>query len=286
MHPSIFSKLLDDRSLDDAIATAADIGFEGIEIMARTPHFPADTTRERAERIKTLLDDRSLDVPCLATYTGEYTTKTDDECEAELETFERFLELSEILDCELLRHGPGGPTVRTATDDDFERAATWLRRAADLAAAYDRTVGIEIHSHRLSETTDSTLRLLELIDRENVGVIHDAGNMFIVDDLYGPESIKKLGDRLVHVHIKDLSRIDDDSLADAFSLETPRGTEAFRRESLGDGDIDHASLFKALVDGGYDGYVTTETTARRIDRETIAKRELEAMTRMMRTAIE
>ncbi|WP_207592808.1 TIM barrel protein [Halomontanus rarus] len=279
MHPSLFTKLFDDRSLDEAITTAAEIGFDGVEIMAREPHFPADTSHERAAEIKTLLDDHGLTVPCLATYTGGYSTKSDDECEAELEAFERFLALSEILEVDVLRHGAGGPSVREATDEDFERAATWLRRAADVAAEYDRTVALEIHSHRLTETTDSTLRLLELIDRENVGVIHDAGNMYIVDDPYGSESLAKLDDRVVHVHVKDLSRIDDPSLSDAFSLETPRGEETFRRESLGDGDIDHASVFEALAESGYDGYVTTETTARRIDRETVATREYEALTR-------
>jgi L-ribulose-5-phosphate 3-epimerase len=277
MHPAIFTKVFDDRSLDDAIESAARIGYSGVEIMAREPHFPSTASHDRAREIGSLLDDLDLVVPCLATYTGGYTTKTDEECEAELEEFERFLSLSEALDVDLLRHGPGGPSVREATDDDFERAATWLRRAADRADAYDRTIGLEIHSHRLTETTETTMRLVESVDRENVGVIHDAGNMFIVDERYGRESLDRIGDRLAHVHLKDLSRVSDRSLPDAFSLDTPRGEETFRRESLGEGDVDYGSLFGALDDAGYEGSVTTETTVRRIDREEVARRELDAM---------
>ena len=51
-----------------------------------------------------------------------------------------------------------------------------------------------------AETTESTLRLVDAIDRENVGVIHDASNIFIVDDDFDPASIDRLGDHLAHVH--------------------------------------------------------------------------------------
>lgn len=276
MQPSVFTKLFDDRRLDDAIETAAEIGYDGVEIMARDPHLPADTSHERAEEIGALVDRVGVEIPCLATYTGGYARKSETECEAELEAFERFLELSEPLEVDLLRHGAGRPSVREATDEDFERAAEWLRRAADLAGTYDRTVGLEIHSHRLTETVDSTLRLLERIDRDNVGVIHDAGNMFIVDDEYGRSSVERLGDRLVHVHVKDLARIDDPSRSDAFELETERGEEVFRREFLGDGEVDHGPLFEALADHGYDGYATVESNVRRTDPVDVAEHELAA----------
>lgn len=285
MDPSIFTKIFDDRTLDEAIATAATLGFDGVEIMAREPHFPADTSHERAEEIAALVDDLDMAIPCLATYTGGYARKSGEEREAELEAFERFLELAEILDVDLLRHGAGGPSVRKATDVDFERAATWLRKAADRAATYDRTIGLEIHAHRLTETADSTRRLLEMIDRDNVGIIHDAGNMFIADDPFGPESVEKLGNDIVHVHVKDLSRTDDRSLSDAFELETQRGSESFRHERLGEGNVDHGPLFEALADCGYDGHVTTESSVARVPPETVAAHELEELRRLIDRAL-
>lgn len=284
MDAAVFTKLFDDRNLDDAIETAARIGYDGVEIMARDPHLPADTSRERTEEIGALLDQHGLEIPCLATYTGGYTRKSETECQAELDAFERFLELSELLDVNLLRHGAGRPAVRKATDADFERAADWLRRAADLAATYDRTLGLEIHSDRLTETVDSTLRLVEMIDRENVGVIHDAGNMYIVEDDFGPASVERLGSRLVHVHVKDEVRIDDASQPDAFELETDRGMEVFRRELLGDGAVDHGPLFGALGERGYDGHVTIETNVRRLDPVEVAEHDLEAVRELIARA--
>lgn len=277
MRTALFTKVMESHSLEDVIATAGEIGYDGVEIMAREPHLPADTGRERAETIAAALDDAGLSVPCLATYTGGYSRLSDEECEAELDALEGFLALAELLDVDLVRHGAGGPSIREANEEDVERAATWLRRAAELADSYDRTIGLEIHSHRLSETTESTLELLERIDHDAIGVIHDAGNMFLADDPFGPESVERLGDHLVHVHEKDLARVDDASLADTFALETPRGEELFRREFLGDGDVDHGPLFGALAERGYDGFVTAETTVRRVDEEEVAEKEFERL---------
>lgn len=277
MKAAIFTKIFDDRPLEAAIETAAEIGFDGVEIMARDPHLSPDTTREQGERLRELADEHGVEIPCLATYTGGYARASDDERAAELETFERYLELSEPLGVELLRHGAGGPTPREATDEEIETAAAWLGRAADRAAAYDRTIGLEIHPNRLTETVDSTLQLLELVDRDNVGVIHDAGNMFIVSDTYGPESVERLGEDLLHAHIKDLSRSTDPELADTFWLETPDGDASFRHELLGDGGVDHEPLIGALAESGYSGYATLESNVTRIDPETVAAEELDRL---------
>jgi sugar phosphate isomerase/epimerase len=120
------------------------------------------------------------------------------------------------------------------------------------------TLGIEIHAHTLVETVDATQRLLRDIDRDNVGAIHDAGNMYIVEEPFGPESVERLGDDLVHVHVKEEARVDDPDLPGAFELETDAGDELFQPRRLGEGDVDHGPLFDALQDAGYDGFVTDE----------------------------
>lgn len=282
--PALFSKVLDDRSLEDAASLTAEIGYDGIEPMCREPHLDVDRSTDEVIAFREHLDDLGLAVPCLATYTGHYVGKSTDECEEQLEEFETFLEFAEILDCDVVRHGPGGPPVRDATDDQFEHAASWLARAADAAAEYDVTVGIEIHAHRLSETVASTKRLLEEIDRENVGAIHDAGNMYIVGDDFGPDSVRRLGDDLVHVHVKDERRIDDPDAPGAFQLETDDGLETFQPRRLGEGAVEHGPLFDALADAGYDGFVTDECHVPQDDPDedvAVAAHELERLRELL-----
>ncbi|WP_255171417.1 sugar phosphate isomerase/epimerase family protein [Natrononativus amylolyticus] len=281
LQPALFSKVLGERSLQEAATLTAECGYDGFEPMCRDPHLGPDRSLEEVRELRDHLDDLGLGVPCLATYTGNYAALSEPECEAELETLESFLGFAEILDCDVVRHGPGGPPLRDATDADFEHAAAWMRRAADRAAEYDVTVAMEIHAHRLSETVDSTRRLLEAIDRDNVGAIHDAGNMYIVGDDYGPESVRRLGDDLVHVHVKDLQRIEDATGPGTFELETDDGVEAFQRRRLEEGAVDHGPLFAALEEAGYDGYVTAESTAPAEDDVALAEHELAALSRLL-----
>jgi sugar phosphate isomerase/epimerase len=255
---SVFTKIFADRSVTETFELAAEIGFDGVEPMCRDPHVSVETPMEQVEEWKAKLDELGLSVPCLATYTGYYVEKDENECEAELEDLERFCRMADILDCDLVRHWAGGPSVHEADPDHFETAAHWMRRAADVAAEYDKTLAIEIHAGGLTETADSTVDLLDRIARDNVGAIHDAGNMFIMDTDFGAQSVETLGDDIVHVHVKDEARFEDDSLPGAFEVETRHGTEVFRHTMLGQGETDHEPLFEALVETGYDGAVSVE----------------------------
>lgn len=288
MQFALFSKVLADRPFEAAARTAADLGYDAVEPMAREPHLGADTSPERAAELAALLSDLGLSVPCLTTYTGGYVDGTDAECEADLAALDPFLDLADALDCDLVRHAPDGPPVHEATEADFERAATWTRRAADRAAEHGKTLCVELHAHKVTETVDSTLDLLDRVDRENVGVIHDAGNLFIVGESFGRESVERLGDRLVHVHVKDIARVPlDTDGPGTLELETRRGRERFQHRLLGEGDVDHGPLVAALVDTGYDGYLTAEHPPQRAageDPVVVARHELAELRRLVDAA--
>ncbi|UTF52466.1 sugar phosphate isomerase/epimerase family protein [Natronosalvus rutilus] len=288
IQPALFSKVLRDRSLGEAVDLTAEIGYDGFEPMCRAPHLDVDRTTDEVAALRERLDDHGLGVPCLATYTGAYVDKPRSECEAQLEALERFLEFATLLDCDLVRHNPGGPAPWKATDEDVETAATWYQRAADRAAAYDVTLLIEIHARWLSETVSGTKQLLSAIGRDNVGVIHDAGNMFLVGEEYSADSVDRLGDDLRHVHVKDEQRVvDADEFPGSFRLETADGLQTYRPRRLGEGEVDHAPLFEALAAAEYDGFVTAECSVPQDepgDDVAIATHELDQLTTLIDNA--
>lgn len=257
MQVSVLTKLFGDRSLEEACEVAADLGFDAVELMGRDPHFGPETTIEEAEALRATLDDLGLDVSCVASYTGGYLDKGPDEQERELERLERFCELARAVDCHRVRHGPGGPPEHRATDDDYEEAIEWMRRACDVAAQYNVELLVEIHSLTVVESAAAARRLLDGVDRDNLGAMHDAGNMYISRKEFGPRSVEVLGEQLDHVHVKDELRVADEARG-TFELETPVGQELFQPRLLGDGAVDHGPLFSALQDAGYDGYITLE----------------------------
>lgn len=274
MKVALFTKVLaaPERDCHDVCEAAADLGYDAVEFMGRD-HVGPDTTEAEARDLRATLDDCGLDVAALGTYTGGYVGVSDGQRRRELADLEALLDVAGVLGTDLLRHAPGGPSPHEADDADFEVAAEWLRRAADR----DCRLAVEIHPNSLAETIDSTLRLLDAVDRENVGAIHDAGNMFIAGEPFGPASVERLGDRLFHVHVKDEARVERADLPGAFEMETVAGTGVFQHRRLGEGDVDHAPLFEALAATGYDGYLTDECHAPADDDAAVAAREREVL---------
>ncbi len=120
-----------------------------------------------------------------------------------------------------------------------------LRFAED----YGVKILIEPHGH----ITDSVKLMGEVLDRCNsdaLGINLDTGNLWLGggDSL---EMIAKFGSIIEHVHWKDLPQ----------EMVEKRGTQfgcGMSLTALGDGVIDIAAIYQALVGAGFDGYSTLE----------------------------
>ncbi|MBI3970731.1 MAG: sugar phosphate isomerase/epimerase [Chloroflexi bacterium] len=156
-------------------------------------------------------------------------------------------------------HGPGrsyGERVsqggsRTATHADFEITAKHLREAAAIAADLGVEISIEMHQHSLADNAWSCLHLLELVDRPNVGVNPDLGNLYWTYE-HPEETIEQcivaLAPKAKYWHCKQLRRVHIPDLGKAFFLKVP----------LPDGEIDYRFAISAMVDAGYQGYLAVE----------------------------
>jgi len=257
MKTSLFSLTLRERPLEEVIAIAKEIGYEGIELLAREPHLPAETKESRAKEIKKKLDEAELPVTCIASYTRYRRDFSRDEARKQKDDFRRFVDLAVILDSPIIRHNPAGSEAH-ATDDDYKYAAEWYNEICELAAEGNVKVGIEIHNGSLVESAESCRKLIDMVERENIGAIHDAGNMYISGNDFGEQSVEVLGDRLIHAHVKDELRVEDPNLPGAFKCRTKNGEEIFVATLLGEGGADHLPLFKALARRGYKGYLSAE----------------------------
>lgn len=260
MQTAVLTKMFGESSLFRACDLAADAGFDGVELMGRDPHLGPETSVEEAEKLRTHLDEIGLDVVCLATYTGNYANheKNDTDRETELDVLDHYCDLALALDCNLIRHNPGGPPEHRAKDADYERATTWLQQAADRAAEDNLRLAVEIHSATIIESAGTAVDLFERIDRENVCAIHDAGNMYLSGTDYGIDSVATLGEWLGHVHVKDEIWITDANAYAASSIETAACEGTFQPCLLGTGGVDHAPLFAALQEREYDAAITAE----------------------------
>jgi sugar phosphate isomerase/epimerase len=158
------------------------------------------------------------------------------------------------------RGGPGDRGVgertnqvssRLANHADFEVTAKHLREAGAMAADYGIDLSIEMHQNSIADNSWSVLHLLQLIDRPNVGVNPDLGNLYWNYD--EPEescedAIMNLAPKAKYWHCKQLQRVHVPELERAYFLKVP----------LPDGEIDYRFAISAMLDANYDGYLAVE----------------------------
>jgi sugar phosphate isomerase/epimerase len=159
---------------------------------------------------------------------------------------------------------PGGPgadvgertsqgSSRLATQADYELTARRFREVADFAADHGVEISIEMHQHSIADNSWSCLHLLDLIDRQNVGVNPDLGNLlwnYEVPEETPEACIVALAPRAKYWHCKQLQRINVPELQKSYYIRVP----------LPDGDIDYRFALSAMVEANYQGYFAVEGT--------------------------
>ncbi len=283
MKTSIFTLIFANRTIEEAIKLAKEIGYDGVELWGREPHISADTSVERAKEIRRILDYYELEIPSIGSYVGEFSVISDAECNKSIEELEKYLNLMEILRCDLIRVNCGGPNAFLAQDYHYNKALYWMDKCAELAKQYNKKIAMEIHNGGLVENLEAASKFIRSLNKDNVGFIHDAGNMYITDTDYGKKSVNVLGDKIFHVHVKDELRVNDDKLSGAFHNRTIYGDEIFQHRLLGEGAVDHIPLFKGLLEIGYKGFLSCECHAALPDIER-ASRELREIKNQIKIA--
>ncbi|MDQ1723833.1 MAG: hypothetical protein QOG52_861 [Frankiaceae bacterium] len=136
--------------------------------------------------------------------------------------------------------------------DVFAAARTDLEWVAERAAHHHVTALVELHHRTIVASASAAMRLIDGLDPAHVGVIHDIGNLTIEGYEDPLSAFQMLGPYLAHVHVKN----------GAWERVGQAGDGAIewgdRWVPLRDGRADLAAYFRALVEHGYDGWVTLE----------------------------
>lgn len=274
---AVFSGMFKTVPLEQAMKTAAKIGYEAIELQVApgSIHLDMNCTAERANEIKKMADDSGIGICLVYSPLGGNVLTDEAQRQKGLEDVERFLEISDRMSCKMLKVTAGRLKNSAYRDDEAAIVATWLGAACDRAAKHGSRVVAEIHFGQYCETVAMARKIIDLVNRQNFGVIHDAGNLMITGDIYGEDSVKILGDRIFHVHVKDMVRV---GAEDATGHNYIAGR--FKRAPLNEGNVDHRPLFSALKKIGYAGYLSCEATGGD-DPAAVAKHEFDEMKKLL-----
>ncbi len=139
-----------------------------------------------------------------------------------------------------------------ASQQDYEISADALRGFADRAADLGIGISIEIHQHSIFDTTWAARKIHTLVDRPNLSINPDLGNIYWTWDNPHETSEQAIHDIAPvsnhYWHCKNLKRVYFPELERAIFLQTP----------LPDGDIDYCFALTAMIQGGFDGTIIVE----------------------------
>ncbi len=150
-------------------------------------------------------------------------------------------------------HYDGYDTEIDMSDDEWEIFLRNLRRFQDTTQARGLTTALHPHWGMAISRKNQVDRLLNSCD---VGMCVDTGHLFLsgVDPL---DVVKDAGDRVLHVHVKDLTN--------EMAEKVQTGQVPFRQATIegmfvpaGAGDVDIAGVIKHLEGRGYQGWYVLE----------------------------
>lgn len=233
--------------LDAFIDKAADLGYQGVMLMAKRPHLSVlDYGVEECRRLREKLGSRGLRSPCVAGYTN---------FSADLEHGDiphREIQIRHVADLARMAQALGANVVRVFTGYQNPAAtyqAQWkmlvetLRECARRASDYGVTVGVQNH-HDLAAGYETMHDLICAVNEPNCKAMFDAWAPY----LHGADlaaAARKLGPLTVHTTVADYQvrpRYRYAPSAVNYAAETPLAQAV----PMGEGAIDYRGFLSAL----------------------------------------
>ena len=234
-----------DWSFRSVYATAADLGFDGVEIRGIADEMYApkiyNFSNKKIERSMAHLEKRGLEINLLTS--GAYVLGNPDFESVKTEIRE-YSELAKKLGVKYVRVlMERTPTPEAAPD--FEYLAKSYRELCGIAAEYGVTLLTETNGF----LSDSKVcrRFMETVDAENMGLIWDVHHTYRFFDESPEETVSNIGMYIKHVHLKD-------------SVKGSNGKITYML--TGYGDLPFDKVIEALKNIGYDGYLSYEWVKR------------------------
>jgi L-ribulose-5-phosphate 3-epimerase len=230
---SISTCCYDGYPLQTALEQISSLGFSRVEIAAVTgwtEHVvPEKMNLAEFKKVHQLLAANSLSAP---SFSGHVDLGTADS----VPLFKRRIEFAEFI---------GSSIVNTFTTHPSKKDA-FLRNIEILSAfAAKRNIRLALETHGdLVDSGRSGALLVKELARQNIGLNYDPANVvFFKGNVDIGNDIRLVGEKLMHLHMKDV-KIDSD------------GSVCF--PCLGEGDVDFPKLLGAMQGMSYDGPVSLE----------------------------
>jgi L-ribulose-5-phosphate 3-epimerase len=245
---------IDIRQTLPAIARA---GFDGIEptfVAGAIPDPERDhpDALQNAKRLRSICDDLGMAIPSMRGGRVPWRTIPSNDPKERTKAVDhtrRALDLVAAMGGTTLLVVPGERTPDVSYDVHWSRVVEYARGVADFARDYRVRIGFENVEARFPVSVRDWQALIDEIDSQWVGVYLDTGNVLWMGFGYPEHWIRALDHRIVQVHFKDAR----------YRLQG--ATLHSEIHHILDGDVNWASVMKALNQINYRGWISVEPEA-------------------------
>jgi len=239
-------------SLEDSIRRISEIGYEGVEILADVPHaYPPMFGKEQIGSAIDTLSECKIQVSNLNAFTLYAITDVYHPSWIENDNSLRELRIQHTINCiELAQRigsrnistEPGGPIEPRVTDIVGLRKLfiDSLNKAVAIAEKDKIKILIEPEPNLLLENSSEFLDFIKNVDSDYVKLNFDIGHFYCVKE-DPAKLVYRLADYIEHFHLADIA-----------------SNRVHYHLIPGKGSIDFRSVFKAIIEIGYKGFVTVE----------------------------
>jgi protein FrlC len=253
--------------LEEVVPRLADIGYDGIEIGAASPHcFPDYTTPQRRKEIRRLFEVNKIALVSLLPAPGggpgfNVASPIPEERAGAIDQYKKVVQLAADLGAGLVIYVAGWQVFGTTRDEAWGWTRAALTEVAPFAEKLGITMCIEPTSadSNLIDSADDTLRLQREVGAPNVKLMFDTYHTIYRNEV-ASDYVHRFGKDLAHVHLADSNR-----------LPPGEGTGSF------------PTVISALKKSGFDGYLTMEIgfNRRDVDPDDFARRAYRNVKRMV-----
>lgn len=263
MKIGIITDCMKRNTLAEALADAARLGADGVQIYATTGEFTPDTLGAEAKaKYKALLSQHGLEISALCGDMGGYGFERAEDNALRIEKTKRIIDLAVEFSARVVTTHIG-VIPDEKTHPRYAVMLSALTECGSYAAAKGVTLAIETGPEKAK-----TLKAFIEDTEGGVGVNLDPANFTMVTGQDAVEAVSILKNYIVHTHVKDGRKLDPELKAEtvyhAFAVGGVAALNAckgFEELPIGQGDVDWKSYMKALKEIGYDGYLTIEREA-------------------------
>lgn len=232
-------------SWKEIIATARDLGYEGVEVRGvgkdiSVPSIPA-FSQENMEVTLAELVRLQLSIPCLDSDCCIHLRENEASTETEIKAY---ISLAQRMGVPYVRIMATAPVPQPvgAVDEVYVRD----RAVALGALAKEKGVKLLIETHGIWSDSTKLARLLSAISSDGVGALWDVHHPYRFAGELPQDTFQNLRPWLCHTHFKDSCQTED----------------GFRYALPGFGDVPIEAAVRVLSDGGYDGFYSLEWVKR------------------------